>query len=135
MGDVKKFIDAVGAEVSAFIKKYADKPTEAIIAKAATAAAAYNQLCEFAESYDGSGDESGADGKDEIYGELMGAEKYMKRWKESGDAQYQSMAKDELKHAGILMDKQPPADAATKKQYETLQSQLMTRLNSPATAM
>ncbi len=42
---------------------------------------------------------------DDVEEELDGAEKYMDKFMETGDAQFRDMAKDELRHAGILIKK------------------------------
>ena len=43
--------------------------------------------------------------KDDISDELFGAKKYFQKYMDSGDFSYMEMAKDELKHAGILIKK------------------------------
>jgi hypothetical protein len=42
---------------------------------------------------------------DEVEEELDGAKKYMARYEDTGDTSFREMAKDELKHAGILIKK------------------------------
>ena len=42
---------------------------------------------------------------DEVAEELDGAKKYMARYEDTGDTSFREMAKDELKHAGILIKK------------------------------
>lgn len=42
---------------------------------------------------------------DEVEGELDGAKTYMDKFLTTGDVQYRDMAKDELRHAGILIKK------------------------------
>mgnify|MGYP006873049532 CR=1 FL=1 len=43
--------------------------------------------------------------KDDISDELFDAKKYFQKYMDSGDSVYVEMAKDELKHAGILIKK------------------------------
>lgn len=59
------------------------------------------------------------DDSDDAQEELDGAEKYMSRYLESGDAQYKEMACDELRHAGILIKKRL-SKAADEKEKERL---------------
>ena len=42
---------------------------------------------------------------DDVEEELDGAKKYMDMFYETGDSSFRDMAKDELKHAGILIKK------------------------------
>lgn len=42
---------------------------------------------------------------DDVEEELDGAKTYMDKFLETGDSQYRDMAKDELRHAGILIKK------------------------------
>ncbi len=42
---------------------------------------------------------------DDVEEELEGAEKYFTKFNETGDVTFRDMAKDELKHAGILIKK------------------------------
>jgi len=42
---------------------------------------------------------------DDVEEELEGAETYMEKWHTTGDSAFRDMAKDELRHAGILIKK------------------------------
>ncbi len=42
---------------------------------------------------------------DDVEDELEGAEEYMEKWHSTGDTAFRDMAKDELRHAGILIKK------------------------------
>ena len=42
---------------------------------------------------------------DDVEDELEGAEEYIERWRSTGDVAFRDMAKDELRHAGILVKK------------------------------
>ena len=42
---------------------------------------------------------------DDVESELEGAEEYMEKWHSTGDTAFRDMAKDELRHAGILIKK------------------------------
>lgn len=42
---------------------------------------------------------------DDVAEELEGAEKYLEKYHSTGDVAFRDMAKDELKHAGILIKK------------------------------
>ena len=42
---------------------------------------------------------------DDVEEELEGAETYMEKWHTTGDTAFRDMAKDELRHAGILIKK------------------------------
>ena len=42
---------------------------------------------------------------DDVESELEGAEEYMDKWLSTGDTAFRDMAKDELRHAGILIKK------------------------------
>ena len=61
--------------------------------------------------------------KDEISDELYGAKKYFQKFMDSGDSVYKEMAKDELRHAEILIKKAnaklPSGEEKAKlKEYE-----------------
>jgi len=61
---------------------------------------------------------------DEVEEELDGAKKYFDRYKESGDTAFAGMAKDELKHAGILIKKHYEwADEEKKKHLEAQENE------------
>jgi len=83
----------------------------------------YNEIKDFLEHHSGD-----MGGEDDLHEELMGAEKYMRKWQETGDAAYQQMAKDELKHYSMLMGKTHDVDAEKARQYKLLHDQLSTRL-------
>lgn len=56
---------------------------------------------------------------DDVEDELDGAREYMIRYMVSKDPQFKDMAKDELKHAGILIKKEKPsADSDELKRLE-----------------
>lgn len=56
---------------------------------------------------------------DDVEEELDGAKKYFENFLSSGDVSYKEMAKDELKHAGILIKKHSEwADEEKKKHLE-----------------
>jgi len=55
--------------------------------------------------------------KDDILAELKDAKKYCKKWQETHDNYYHGMAKDELKHANILMHKIQITDPMKKQEY------------------
>ena len=56
---------------------------------------------------------------DDVEEEIEGARTYFEKYLESNDAQYRDMAKDELRHAGILIKKHSEwADDEKKKTLE-----------------
>jgi hypothetical protein len=83
----------------------------------------YNEIKEFLEHHGGD-----VGGEDDLHEELLGAKKYMDKWQQTGDASYQQMAKDELKHYGILAGKTQNLDAEKAKQYKLLHDQMAARL-------
>lgn len=56
---------------------------------------------------------------DEVEGELEGAKTYMEKYHETNDVTFKEMAKDELRHAGILI----------KKHYEWADEEKKARLD------
>jgi len=40
-----------------------------------------------------------------IEGEIAGVEKYLKEWRETGDNMFREIAKDELEHAKMILEK------------------------------
>ena len=72
--------------------------------------------------------------KDEISDELYGAKKYFQKYMDSGDLAYKEMAKDELKHAEILIKKAnaklPTGEEKTKlKEYELELKEILEKVN------
>lgn len=61
---------------------------------------------------------------DDVEEELDGAKTYLEKYMTTNDAVYRDMAKDELKHAGILIKKHMEwADDEKKKKLETHESE------------
>lgn len=58
---------------------------------------------------------------DDVEEELEGAEKYFDKYNETGDVTFRDMAKDELRHAGILIKKH--YEWADDKKKEHLEQQ------------
>lgn len=72
--------------------------------------------------------------KDEISDELHGAKKYFQKFMDSGDSVYKEMAKDELKHAEILIKKanaKLPSgeEKARLKEYELELKEISEKIN------
>ena len=72
--------------------------------------------------------------KDDISDELYGAKKYFQKFLDSGDTAYKEMAKEELKHAEILIKKAnaklPTGEEKVKlKDYETELRQIYEQVN------
>lgn len=71
---------------------------------------------------------------DDVEEELEGAEEYMEKWHSTGDTAFRDMAKDELRHAGILIKKHYEwADDDRKailEEHENKRQELMKRLES-----
>lgn len=72
--------------------------------------------------------------KDDISDELYGAKKYFQKFLDSGDTTYKEMAKEELKHAEILIKKAnaklPTGEEKVKlKDYETELRQIYEQVN------
>lgn len=72
--------------------------------------------------------------KDEISDELYGAKKYFQKYMDSGDVAYKEMAKDELKHAEILIKKanaKLPSgeEKARLKEYELELKEISEKIN------
>lgn len=69
---------------------------------------------------------------DDVEDELEGAEEYFTKYKETKDTAFRDMAKDELRHAGILIKKHYEwADddkKAVLEQYEMKRQELMKRI-------
>lgn len=66
---------------------------------------------------------------DEVEGELDGAKEYMARYEDTGDTAFRDMAKDELKHAGILIKKKYEwADGEKKVRLEEQENERQTLL-------
>ena len=70
---------------------------------------------------------------DEVGEEIEGAEKYIKKFEESGDTQFRDMAKDELRHAGILIKKNyewaDDEKKAALEQHENKRQELLKKLS------
>ncbi|MBO7715797.1 MAG: hypothetical protein J6S85_19700 [Methanobrevibacter sp.] len=71
---------------------------------------------------------------DEVEEELEGAEKYMEKYRTTGDVAFRDMAKDELRHAGILIKKHyewaDDEKKATLEMHEEKRQELMRQLES-----
>lgn len=72
--------------------------------------------------------------KDEISDELYGAKKYFQKFMDSGDSVFKEMAKDELKHAEILIKKAnaklPSGEEKVKlKEYELELKEISEKVN------
>lgn len=71
---------------------------------------------------------------DDVEEELEGAETYMEKWHTTGDVAFRDMAKDELRHAGILIKKHYEWADDDKKaileEHENKRQELMKRLES-----
>ena len=72
--------------------------------------------------------------KDEISDELYGAKKYFQKYMDSGDSVFKEMAKDELKHAEILIKKAnaklPSGEEKAKlKEYELELKEISEKVN------
>ena len=69
---------------------------------------------------------------DDVEEELEGAEEYMDKWHSTGDTAFRDMAKDELRHAGILIKKHYEWADDDKKaileEHENKRQELMKRL-------
>ena len=69
---------------------------------------------------------------DDVEEELDGAKKYISEYLDNGDSAYKEMARDELKHAGILIKehyKHADADMkATLEEHENERQELLKRL-------
>ncbi len=68
--------------------------------------------------------------EDDVEDELDGAEKYLNEYLESGESAYREMARDELKHAGILIKKHyENADSKERTHLEELENRRQQILN------
>ena len=71
---------------------------------------------------------------DDVEEELEGAETYMEKWHTTGDTAFRDMAKDELRHAGILIKKHYEWADDDKKtileEHENKRQELLKRLES-----
>lgn len=72
--------------------------------------------------------------KDEISDELYGAKKYFQKFMDSGDSVFKDMAKDELKHAEILIKKANAklpsgGEKARLKEYELELKEISEQVN------
>ena len=71
---------------------------------------------------------------DDVEDELEGAETYMEKWLNTGDVAFRDMAKDELRHAGILIKKHyewaDDEKKAVLEEHENKRQELMKRLES-----
>lgn len=71
---------------------------------------------------------------DDVEEELEGAETYMEKWHTTGDTVFRDMAKDELRHAGILIKKHYEwADddkKAVLEEHENKRQELLKMLSS-----
>lgn len=71
---------------------------------------------------------------DEVEEELEGAEKYMDKYRTTGDVAFRDMAKDELRHAGILIKKHyewaDDEKKAVLEMHEEKRQELMRMLES-----
>lgn len=69
---------------------------------------------------------------DDVESELEGAEEYMEKWHSTGDTAFRDMAKDELRHAGILIKKHyewaDDEKKAVLEEHENKRLELMKRL-------
>lgn len=69
---------------------------------------------------------------DDVEEELEGAETYMEKWHSTGDVAFRDMAKDELRHAGILIKKHYEWADDDKKaileEHENKRQELLKRL-------
>lgn len=70
---------------------------------------------------------------DDVEEELNGARSYMLSYVETNDNDYKEMAKDELRHAGILIKKHYEKASAAKKEkleeYENERQELLSRIS------
>lgn len=71
---------------------------------------------------------------DEISEEIAGAKKYLQRYIDSGDSAFRDMAKDEIRHASILLKKanaRLPSGEEKKrlKEYETAISEVSEQID------
>jgi hypothetical protein len=71
---------------------------------------------------------------DDVEEELEGAETYMEKWFTTGDVAFRDMAKDELRHASILIKKHyewaDDEKKAVLEEHENKRQELMKRLES-----
>lgn len=71
---------------------------------------------------------------DDVESELEGAEEYMEKWHSTGDTAFRDMAKDELRHAGILIKKHyewaDDEKKAVLEEHENKRLELMKRLEA-----
>ena len=71
---------------------------------------------------------------DDVESELEGAEEYMEKWHSTGDVAFRDMAKDELRHAGILIKKHyewaDDEKKAVLEEHENKRLELMKRLEA-----
>lgn len=71
---------------------------------------------------------------DDVESELEGAEEYMEKWHSTGDTAFRDMAKDELRHAGILIKKHyewaDDEKKAVLEEHENKRLELMKRLET-----
>lgn len=69
---------------------------------------------------------------DDVESELEGAEEYMDKWLSTGDTAFRDMAKDELRHAGILIKKHyewaDDEKKAVLEQHENERQELLKKL-------
>lgn len=71
---------------------------------------------------------------DDVESELEGAEEYMEKWHSTGDTAFRDMAKDELRHAGILIKKHyewaDDEKKAVLEEHENKRQELMKQLEA-----
>lgn len=71
---------------------------------------------------------------DDVESELEGAEEYMEKWHSTGDVAFRDMAKDELRHAGILIKKHyewaDDEKKAVLEEHENKRQELMKQLEA-----
>jgi len=66
--------------------------------------------------------------KDDIAEELHDSEKYYNLWKQTHDENYRIMARDELRHADILLKKNHNLDTMKAQEYANKYNQLLKKL-------
>jgi len=124
-GYAEKYVERAGDMIIREMSTHYGKITPTQFAMTGGLCAAYNEMCKFWKKHvecEGT--------QDDIHDELMAAEKYLKKWIETGDVTFQTLAKEELRHAQMLMGKSVGVNPEKEKQYKLLYDQLHARVGA-----
>jgi len=120
----EKYIDRAGDMIVREMAMHAANIKPAQFGHVGELCEAYNEMCKFWKKHVECEGE-----QDDIHDELMAAEKYLKKWIETGDATFQTLAREELRHASMLMGK-AHGDTTKDKQYKLLYDQIIARVGA-----